>query len=1169
MLDGEADRRERVLDLVRDQPGHLRPGLQALAAQDFGVVLDDQQARGLSLPGHRHPGHRPLPVRSVFGRDPDRLPLPGGEAAGNQSFERRQPRPGRQRVAQMLARTDAEEPLCRRVGEQDDTGRIEGDHAGSDLIDDPLDQLLFPHQTVAAGGDLPRHHLHRLDERRELRLFRPPGERRLPGGDPPGALDELGERPREAAREAQRERHEPGEQGARDQERAPAQLQELRGELLLLGELRHREHQPARRRRHPRHSQRREELEVAQPPRPAGARDELLPAQGETLLHLARQLPREQPGGVELAPARRMDLAAPVERDLMLDHPRQPGQEIVVEHRVEAETGLEGEQVLPQDPLGRRQRRLPGAALLALEAAADRGGPEEREEDHRHEDEEGEEEDEPARIGADGAPHRRPYRRPRHGGRREAAGDREEPDRDREQVGAGPLDQVGHPALAQEQRDDPLPFRARQRPVVPVGRGEPPFEPRSARERRQPGRRFGPGGDERFPAVREEGEPGSAPPRRQVEAKRRPAPQQPGGEVSRRRGGRVETRPGQQPETDPERPQVAGRHLALSPDERFGPARQVDRAPRPGTGIELAARGEREPPGKRRRPSAGQAHRERAQGVAAREWRAPPDRERQVDRIERRGGRESGGIGTAKGGGDLGLQRLPYLGLRGAELLDPGAQAPPRLPDCCDLERHRCLHRREERDPEPRPEGLAAAQEGCRAPGERPGQQEHAERQPRTVPTEGGSGQRHQRRHRPSGTASRLGIARRPAGEQEGAERQPHQRQPPRQRLGSEPAGTIERQRTPAGLGKPRSGRHQRGEHGRQEPPAAALACPQARHRQGGGERGDHQPGRGQTEPHLHRAQGGVEHRPGEEPGGPGGEDRPPQQELADSPGDGEGDQRRGQHPRQCPLGPLARRAPSRRRRCRFRGELDPRHLRPGRARPAGHRLPFAIREEEPPDESMAAERLDGDTPLVERELAREHQSPAAFRSGRERVHGDEGESAEARPHDAPRGRQLPGSQGRGEAAAGPRHHGAAGIDQGVMELGCRRQLRQGAEGRGDLFPPSRGSRTESGGDAGRLAIETIPLAEHGGPHFGQLPLRILASGADRQRRREQRDRQEETEARVDDRPLTPRMAREQPAGGEEQRGGGGPPAGRQQQGERRKHQQRAGEPPGQGPHGR
>ena len=102
----------------------------------------------------------------------------------------------------------------------------------------------------------------------------------------------------------------------------------------------------------------------------------------------------------------------------MLDHPRQPGQEIVVEHRVEAETGLEGEQVLPQDPLGRRQRRLPGAALLALEAAADRGGPEEREEDHRHEDEEGDEEDEPARIGADGAPYRRPYRRPRHGGRR-------------------------------------------------------------------------------------------------------------------------------------------------------------------------------------------------------------------------------------------------------------------------------------------------------------------------------------------------------------------------------------------------------------------------------------------------------------------------------------------------------------------------------------------------------------------------------------------------------------------------------------------------------------------------------------------------------------------------------------------------------------------------------
>ena len=98
--------------------------------------------------------------------------------------------------------------------------------------------LLLAHQPLAGVGDLARHLVDRLDQQGELELGGREVERGGAGGDPPGPLDELHQRPGEVARQAPSHRHQQGEQGRRHQQPLAAELRELARALLLLGEQR-------------------------------------------------------------------------------------------------------------------------------------------------------------------------------------------------------------------------------------------------------------------------------------------------------------------------------------------------------------------------------------------------------------------------------------------------------------------------------------------------------------------------------------------------------------------------------------------------------------------------------------------------------------------------------------------------------------------------------------------------------------------------------------------------------------------------------------------------------------------------------------------------------------------------------------------------------------------
>ncbi len=203
VLGRETDGGERVLDLVGDHAGHLRPGEQALAAQDLGGVLHHQEGRRLARAGQRHPDERPLPLPSPVGRrQPHRGAVHLGTRRAQEVRHRPQPLRAGDRRLQALPHLGAEELGRHPVPHQHPPRAIEGDDAGGDVLHHPLADLLLAHEPLAGVGDLAGHLVDGLHQQGELELGGRQIERGGAGGDAAGPLDELHQRPGEVARQA-------------------------------------------------------------------------------------------------------------------------------------------------------------------------------------------------------------------------------------------------------------------------------------------------------------------------------------------------------------------------------------------------------------------------------------------------------------------------------------------------------------------------------------------------------------------------------------------------------------------------------------------------------------------------------------------------------------------------------------------------------------------------------------------------------------------------------------------------------------------------------------------------------------------------------------------------------------------------------------------------------
>ncbi len=139
MLDREADRCQRVLDLVSDDPGHLGPRREAVGADDVGHVLDNGHSRPFPAERERHRHETPALPGPGFN-------LRGAESNGGVSERATD-------LCHGLARKDflqrirvcppAAQGRRRGVGEQDLPPLPEGDHAGRQMRQQCRQTLLF------------------------------------------------------------------------------------------------------------------------------------------------------------------------------------------------------------------------------------------------------------------------------------------------------------------------------------------------------------------------------------------------------------------------------------------------------------------------------------------------------------------------------------------------------------------------------------------------------------------------------------------------------------------------------------------------------------------------------------------------------------------------------------------------------------------------------------------------------------------------------------------------------------------------------------------------------------------------------------------------------------------------------------------------------------------
>ena len=203
MLDGEADRRQRVLDLVRDDPRHFRPGGEPVRAHDVGHVLDHGHPRTLAAQGKRH-------------RD-DAPPLPGpGLDLDGETRPRRERSRIRRTSRHALSREDllerravrasAAERRRRRVGEQHAPVLAVRDDARGQVGEQRREPLLLPQQRVGLGFQAARHGEEGAHELLQLlvRRLRQAG-REVAARDRAGPFDEIGNRARDPQRQAARD----------------------------------------------------------------------------------------------------------------------------------------------------------------------------------------------------------------------------------------------------------------------------------------------------------------------------------------------------------------------------------------------------------------------------------------------------------------------------------------------------------------------------------------------------------------------------------------------------------------------------------------------------------------------------------------------------------------------------------------------------------------------------------------------------------------------------------------------------------------------------------------------------------------------------------------------------------------------------------------------------
>ena len=202
-LGGELDRGQRVLDLMRDAPGDVRPGGAALVGQLVGDVVEGQ--------------HRPVLVAHALDRERALAAVGGDQHIGLRLLAAHElvelGRDRRQAPCLRSALALLEQGLGRAVEQQDAVLRIDRDDAGGDARQHRLDEGAAGVELGVGGAqrvglllEPPGHPVER--GRQRLHLVLGLGDRHarreIAGLDPPGGVDQLADRPDQAVGEPQR-----------------------------------------------------------------------------------------------------------------------------------------------------------------------------------------------------------------------------------------------------------------------------------------------------------------------------------------------------------------------------------------------------------------------------------------------------------------------------------------------------------------------------------------------------------------------------------------------------------------------------------------------------------------------------------------------------------------------------------------------------------------------------------------------------------------------------------------------------------------------------------------------------------------------------------------------------------------------------------------------------
>ena len=187
---GQLDRRQRVLDLVREAPRDFAPGGHLLRPDERRHVVEhDDDAVGAAIVAAQRRRHDREMQLAAAARQ--RHVARADVAAASQCFVDDVSQRLQVAVAEGLARrkpgdrrVDAKQPRGGGIRGADAAERIDGDDAGGNAIENRFDVRFRPStsrcfafelvsrslETPAVGGQLARHAVERLDERAEFIL---------------------------------------------------------------------------------------------------------------------------------------------------------------------------------------------------------------------------------------------------------------------------------------------------------------------------------------------------------------------------------------------------------------------------------------------------------------------------------------------------------------------------------------------------------------------------------------------------------------------------------------------------------------------------------------------------------------------------------------------------------------------------------------------------------------------------------------------------------------------------------------------------------------------------------------------------------------------------------------------------------------------------------------